>query len=68
MVHATNACLLGGIISKLGDIVFTKADANWVHHPYKDVLVVTEKIANSLVHRMLVDNGSTFNIFYWDAY
>ena len=67
-MHATNACPSEGIISKPEDIVFTKADANLVHHPHEDALVVTGKIANSLVHRILVDNGSAVNILCWDAY
>ena len=39
-----------------------------MHHPHEDALVVTTKIANSLIHRMLVDNGNAINILYWDAY
>ena len=57
-----------GIISKLEGIVFTKANVNWAHHPHEDTLGVMTKITNSLVYRMLVDNGSVVNIFYWDAY
>ena len=68
MLHATDACPSWGIISKPEDIVFTKADANWVHHPHEDALVITTKIANSLIHKILVDNGSIVNIFYWDTY
>ena len=68
MVHPINACPSRGIISKLEDIVFTKADANWVPYPYEDVLVVTAKVANSFIHKILVDNGSPVNILYWDAY
>ena len=67
-VHATNACPSGSEISKLEDIVFTKASANWVHHPYEDALVVTAKIANNLIHIILVDNESAVNIPYWSAY
>ena len=68
MVHTINACHLGGIISKLEDIVFIKADANWVHHPHEEALVVMTKVANSLIHKILVDNRSVVNVFYWDAY
>ena len=71
MVHVTNSYPTRGIISKPEDIIFTKAYENWVHHPHEDALGVTTKIANSLVQRMLVDNGSAVNIlywFYWDAY
>ena len=55
-------------MQKSGDIVFTEAETNMVHHPYEDALVVTAKIANIIIHRMLVDNGSTTNILFWDAY
>ena len=68
MVHVTNAYPTRGIILKPKDIVFTKADVNWVNHPHEDALVVTTKISNNLVHMMLVDNGSAINILYWDTY
>ena len=64
MVHTTNECPSRGIISKLEDIVFTKTDANWVHHPREDALVIIAKIANSLIHRILMDNRSAVNILY----
>ena len=31
-------------------------------------LVVTTKIANNIIHKMLVDNGSAANILYQNAY
>ena len=34
---------------RLDDIVFTHADTSWVHHPHEDALVITAKVANSLV-------------------
>ena len=49
-------------------IVFTEADARWVHHPHSDALVATTQIANNNVHRMLVENGSAIDIIYLDAY
>ena len=39
-----------------------------MHHPHEDVLVITTKIANSLIHWLLVDSGSIVNILYWNAY
>ena len=39
-----------------------------MHHPYVNALVITAKVANSNVHRMLVDNGSIVDIIYLDAY
>ena len=50
------------------DIVFTKTDVSWVHHPHEDALVITAKIANSLIHQVLIDSGSALNILYWNAY
>ena len=50
------------------DIVLTKTDVSWVHHPHEDTLVITAKIANSLIHRVLIDSGSAVNILYWNAY
>ena len=59
---------LEGLHAALEDIVFTHADASWVHHPYEDALVIIAEVANSLVHQLLVDSGSAINILYWDAY
>ena len=39
-----------------------------MHHLHSDALVITVKMANSIVHRMLVDNDSATDILYWDAY
>lgn len=52
----------------LEDIVFTEADRRWVHHPHNDALVITKKIENNNVHRMLVDNGSAVDILYLNTY
>ena len=35
---------------EVDDIVFTKADANQVHHPHENALVIMVEITNSLVH------------------
>ena len=39
-----------------------------MHHSYSDALVITARLANANVHRMLVDNGSVMDIIYFDAY
>ena len=64
MVHTASIHPTKGIIQKRGDIIFTEANANWVHHPHEDALAVMAKIANNIVHRMLVDNGSAANILF----
>ena len=53
---------------KLEDIVFTETDASWVYHPHEDALIITTKLANSLIHQVLIDSGSAVNILYWGAY
>ena len=67
-VYSTNIYTLEGITSKPEDIVFIKVDMNWVHHLHENALVIMAKIANNLVHRILVDNGSAVNILYCHAY
>ena len=55
-------------MAKLEDIIFTEIDASWGHHPHEDALVVTTKIANSLIHHVLIDSVSAVNIFYRNVY
>ena len=50
------------------DIIFTETDASWVHHHHEDALVITTKIANNLIHQVLIDSGSVANILYWNTY
>ena len=53
---------------ELEDIVFTKVDARWVHHPHFNALVITSQIANSNVHQLMVDDGSATDILYLNGY
>ena len=64
MMQTTNSSSLKGTMPKPEDIVFTKTDANWVHHPHEDTIVITVKITNILIHWVLIDDGSTINILY----
>ena len=68
LVHKADTHLTKSTRREPEDIVFGEVDAKWVHHPYTDALVITVKMANSLVHRMLVDNDSATDMLYWDAY
>ena len=68
MVHTTGSKPLVGHAPLPDDIVFTKANASWVHNPLEDALVIIIEIANSLVHRLLGDSGSAVNILCWGAY
>ena len=67
-VHRMEKCLLKSAWRKLEDIIFTEADAKWVHHLHSDALVITTRIANSNIYRILVDNGSAIDIIYPNAY
>lgn len=49
------------------DITFSKEDARWVHHLHNDGLVVAIRIGSINVHQVLVDNGSSINILYYET-
>ena len=68
MVHTTSSKLPASHTPWPGDIVFAKADASWVHNHHVDALVITNEVANSLFHQLLVDNRSAVNILYSGAY
>ena len=43
-------------------------DAERVHHPYDDAIVITLLIADYTTRRVLVDNGSSVDILYYLAF
>jgi hypothetical protein len=47
---------------------FLEEDVRGVVMPHDDALVVTVTVANHAIHRILVDNGSSTDIFYWLAF
>ena len=49
-------------------IGFLKEDARRLHHPHNDALVVSVRVGDYNVHRMLVDNGSSADILYYLAF
>ena len=66
MVHITGSKPPRGYTTQLEDIVFTQVDASY--HPHEDALVITVEVANSFVHRLLVDNWSIVSTLYWNTY
>ena len=45
-----------------------RGDTYLVHHPYCDALVIKAMMANNNVYRILVDNGSSVDILYYQAF
>ena len=50
------------------DITFKESDAHLVHHPNCDALVIKAMMANNNVYRILVDNRSSVDILYYQAF
>ncbi|XP_075665473.1 uncharacterized protein LOC142635154 [Castanea sativa] len=49
-------------------ITFMDEDAERVHHPHDDAIVITLLIAEYTTRRVLVDNGSSADILYYPAF
>ena len=49
-------------------IGFSEDDARRLYHPHDDALVVSLRVGDYNVHRMLVDNGSSADILYYLAF
>ena len=49
-------------------IGFSEEDARRLYHPHDDALVVSIRVGDYNVHRVLVDNGSSADILYYPAF
>ena len=49
-------------------IGFSEEDVRHLHHPHDDELVVSVRVRDYNTHQVLVDNGSSTNIFYYSAF
>ena len=49
-------------------IGFLEEDARRLHHPHDDALVVSIRIEDYNMHRVLVDNESSADILYYPAF
>ena len=49
-------------------IGFLEKDARRLHHPHDDALVVSIRIEDYNMHRVLVDNGSSTDILYYPTF
>ena len=67
-VHRTEDRPMNHARRELEDIIFTEANTRWVHHPHANALVITVRIANNSVHRLMVDDGNAIDILYLNTY
>ena len=49
-------------------ISFTDEEAERIHHPHDDAIVITLLLADYTTRRVLVDNGSSVDILYYPAF
>ena len=49
-------------------IGFSEDDARRLYHPHDNALVVSVRVGDYNVHRMLVDNGSSADILYYPVF
>ena len=49
-------------------ITFSDSDMEGCQHPYDDPLVIKAVVANKMIHRVLVDNGSSADIIFASAF
>ena len=49
-------------------ISFTNEEAERIHHPHDDVIVITLLIADYTTRMVFVDNGSSTDILYYPAF
>ena len=64
---------LMGIVPKMARINnpvigFSEEDAQRLHHPHDDVLVISLRVGDYNMHRVLVNNDSSANILYYPAF
>ena len=64
---------LTGIVPKMARIDnpivgFSEEDARRLHHPHDDVIVISLKVGDYNMHRVLVDNSSSADILYYPAF
>ena len=49
-------------------ITFSVSDLEGSQHPHDDPLVIRAVVANKMIHRVLVDNGSSADIIFASAF
>ena len=49
-------------------IRFSEEDARRLHHPHDDALVISIRVGDYNMHRVMVDNGRSIDILYYPAF
>ena len=49
-------------------VEFSEEDARRLHHPHDDVIVVSLRVRDYNMHRVLVDNSNSTDILYYPAF
>ncbi|XP_010695402.2 uncharacterized protein LOC104908050 [Beta vulgaris subsp. vulgaris] len=49
-------------------MIFTKEDARGIVYPHDDPLVISLQISTAMIHRVVVDGGSSANILYEETF
>ena len=67
-----NVQLTGSVpkMAQIGNpiIKFSKEDARGLHHPHDDAFVVSLRVRDYNMHRVLVDNDNLADILYYPAF
>ena len=57
------------IARREGPIIgFSEEDARRLHHPHDDAIVVSLRVEEYNIHRVLIDNGSSADILYYPTF
>ena len=57
------------IARREGPIIgFSEEDAQRLHHPHDDALVISIRVEDYNIHQVLVDNGSSADILYYPVF
>ena len=57
------------IARRKGPIIrFSEEDARCLHHPHDDALVISIRVGDYNMHRVLVDNGNSVDILYYPTF
>ena len=66
--NITSAPEASKALGNLGVISFSQKDLEGIQFPHNDALVVTLRVANSRVKRIMIDGGSSTDVLFWSTF